>query len=78
VDFGRPTQRWLGTVTVSQLRELAGEGHFARGSMGPKVEAVLRFTERGQRRAAIAALGALMGAVRGDAGTQVVSDWEAA
>src|SRR5690606_10586399 len=76
VDYGKPTQRWLGMVTASELRALAAEGHFAKGSMGPKVEACLRFVGHGQRRAVIAALDDAKDAVRGDAGTRIVSDWE--
>ena len=46
VDFGTPSARPLGRVTVAELREHAAAGQFARGSMGPKVEAALRFVER--------------------------------
>jgi carbamate kinase len=77
VDYGRPTQRWLDSVTASQLRTLAAEGQFTRGSMGPKVEAVLSFVGRSDRLATIAALDDVVGAVRGEAGTLVRSDWAA-
>lgn len=73
VDFGRPTQRWLKTATTTQLRELAVEGHFRRGSMGPKVESAVRFVGRGDRWAVIAELDDVVEAVRGEAGTRVVS-----
>lgn len=73
VDFGRPTQRWLETVSPPELRALAAQGHFKRGSMGPKVEAALRFTEGGGRRAVIAALDDVVAAVRGQAGTRVLA-----
>ena len=48
IDFGTPSARPLGRVTVAELREHAAAGQFARGSMGPKVEAALRFVERGR------------------------------
>jgi len=75
VDFGTPSTRPLGRVTVAELREHAAAGQFARGSMGPKVDAVLRFvtaggTTTGRRRAVITSLEHIADAVRGDdAGT---------
>jgi carbamate kinase len=71
VDFGTARERWLGEVTVAELRALQAEGQFTAGSMGPKVEAVCRFVERTGGRAAIGELDDVVGAVRGDAGTQV-------
>jgi carbamate kinase len=70
-DFGTDDERWLGQVKVDELRGLADAGHFAAGSMGPKVEACLRFVEAGGDRAVIAALERLGAAARGEAGTVV-------
>jgi len=70
VDFGTPSARPLGRVTAAELRELAAAGQFARGSMGPKVDAVLRFLDGGGRRAVITTLEHIADAVAGnDAGT---------
>jgi carbamate kinase len=70
VGFGTPSQRPLGRVTVDELRAHAAAGQFARGSMGPKVDAVLRFVEAGGRRAVITSLEHIADAVSGDgAGT---------
>jgi carbamate kinase len=75
VDFGTPSQRPLGRVSVAELRRHAAAGQFARGSMGPKVEAALRFVEGGdsadgRRRAVITSLEHIADAVTGDdAGT---------
>jgi carbamate kinase len=70
VDFGTPSARPLGRVTVTELREHAAAGQFARGSMGPKVDAVLRFVENGGTRAVITSLEHIADAVQGDdAGT---------
>ncbi|MBB3677177.1 carbamate kinase [Modestobacter versicolor] len=66
VDFGTPTARPLGRVTAAELRGLAAAGQFARGSMGPKVEAVLRFVESGGTRAVITSLEHISDAVSGD------------
>jgi carbamate kinase len=70
IDFGQPTARPLGRVTAAELREHAAAGQFARGSMGPKVEAALRFVEAGGARAVITSLEHIADAVAGnDAGT---------
>ena len=47
LDFGTPDQRPLGRLSVTELRAHARAGHFASGSMGPKVEAACRFVEAG-------------------------------
>jgi carbamate kinase len=68
-DWGTPDQRLLRRVTAEELRA----GSFAAGSMGPKVEAAIRFVERAGRRAAIGGLEQIEAIVEGDAGTQVVA-----
>jgi carbamate kinase len=73
VDHGTPDERWLGDVTVDELRQLAAEEQFAAGSMGPKVEAACRFAERTGGRAVIASLESAVDAVHGTAGTQVTA-----
>ena len=70
--YGQPDAEALGTTTVGALREHAREGHFAGGSMGPKVDAVCRFVEQGGQRAVITDLDHIIDAVAGHAGTVVV------
>ncbi len=72
VNFGTPQQRWLDRVEAAELEVYLRQGHFPPGSMGPKVQAVLRYLRAGGRRAAIAAPHVLAAAARGEAGTQVV------
>jgi carbamate kinase len=74
VDFGKPEARPLGPVSVRALRALAREGHFASGSMGPKVDAACRFVEKGGRYAVISNLDSIVDAVAGTSGTVVVPD----
>jgi len=71
VDFGKPTQRMLERVTVAELKELHAQGHFGKGSMGPKVAAIIQFLERGGREAIITSPELLAEAVEGRAGTHV-------
>jgi carbamate kinase len=70
--FGTPEAEPIGRVTVKELRALAAEGHFASGSMGPKVDAVCRFVEQGGQRAVITNLENIVEGVAGNAGTVVV------
>ena len=75
--FGRPDAEDVGRVTVTRMRELAAEGHFASGSMGPKVDAACRFVEQGGRFAVITDLDSIVAAVTqpdGRSGTVVVPD----
>jgi carbamate kinase len=72
LHFGTPQARDLGVVTVAELRAYAAEGHFASGSMGPKVDAACRFVEGGGARTVITDLTHLTEAITGDAGTVVV------
>ncbi|AEH24477.1 carbamate kinase [Pyrococcus yayanosii] len=70
--YGTERERWLGKVTVEELRRYYEEGHFKAGSMGPKVLAAIRFVEWGGERAVIAHLEKAVEALEGKTGTQVV------
>jgi carbamate kinase len=72
--WGTAGARPVGRVTVADLRRYADEGHFASGSMGPKVEAACRFVEQGGLRAVITSLDRIAAAAAGQAGTVVVPD----
>jgi carbamate kinase len=72
VDFRKPAQRDLETVTAAELEAYRREGQFAEGSMGPKVKAALNFLAGGGRRAIIAHLDQAAEALAGRAGTHVV------
>jgi carbamate kinase len=72
LGYGTPDAEPIGEVTVTRMREYAAAGHFASGSMGPKVDAVCRFVEATGRRGVITSLDSILDAVNGDAGTVVV------
>jgi carbamate kinase len=72
VHYGTPEAQPIGRVSVQGLRSLAGAGHFASGSMGPKVDAACRFVERGGAYAVITRLDEITQAVSGSTGTVVV------
>ena len=71
VNYGKPNQELIKEITTGKLRNYAKEGQFKEGSMAPKVEAAIRFVESGGERAVIAALGDLIEALDGKAGTQI-------
>ena len=77
IGWGTREAEDIATVTLAQMRAHAAAGHFAAGSMGPKVEACCRFVEQGGARAVITDLAHLAEAVSGTAGTAVVPDPEA-
>ena len=74
--YGTPEAERVGHATVDEMREYAAEGHFASGSMGPKVDAACRFVEQGGQRAVITNLDNIVDAVtaseQSSAGTVVV------
>jgi carbamate kinase len=73
LHFGQPDQRDLGQISVDELCAYRDQGHFAAGSMGPKVEAAIRFVQQTGRRAVIAHLHEATAALRGETGTQVTA-----
>lgn len=72
VDFGKPTQRWLERTTLADVRKYFAEGQFPKGSMGPKIEAIISFLEGGGTRALITNPPNLGRALSGATGTHIV------
>jgi carbamate kinase len=72
LDWGKPDKRKLGAVTMAECERYIAEGHFPAGSMGPKVEAVYGFLQRGGRRGLITSPAKLVDALDGNAGTHFV------
>ncbi|MDN0032817.1 carbamate kinase [Oscillibacter ruminantium] len=56
VNFGKPDQKWLDTLTPDQARQYEQEGQFAPGSMLPKVQAAVKFAESKKGRTALITL----------------------
>jgi carbamate kinase len=73
LHFGTPEQRWVDELTLEEARRYHAEGiHFAPGSMGPKIEAVIEFLEHGGHEAIITDPPNLARALKGETGTRVV------
>jgi carbamate kinase len=73
VNFKRPDQRALGRITVAEGRGYQAAGQFTAGSMGPKIEAALRFAASGRGEAVIGRLEEALAALRGESGTRVIA-----
>ncbi len=56
INFGKPNQEWLSDITAEQARQYMAEGHFAPGSMLPKVQAAVEFAESKPGRTALITL----------------------
>lgn len=72
LNYGTPQAVPLDTVTLEDARKYLAEGQFPPGSMGPKVDALLRFIEDGGERAILTRLENLANALAGQTGTQFV------
>ncbi len=72
VNFGKPNERWLDKMSVAEAKTLIDEGHFAKGSMLPKVEAALSFAaSKPGRKALITMLSKAKEGIEGKTGTLV-------
>ena len=74
IHFGTDKERELGKISLSELRAYHAEGHFPPGSMGPKVEAAIRFLDGGGKHVIIAALEEALPALRGESGTHITNN----
>lgn len=70
-DFSSATPEGIEETTVSELRQMAADGHFPPGSMGPKVEAACTFLDRGGQEVTICRPTDLVAAFHGRAGTTI-------
>lgn len=75
LNFGKPDQKWLDKMTLSEAKQYLAEGtHFAKGSMAPKMEAIVWFLENGGKEAIITDPPNILRALNGETGTHIVAD----
>ncbi len=75
INFGKPNQEWISHMTLPEARQhLAEGGHFAKGSMAPKIQAIIWFLERGGREALITNPENIERALAGETGTRITVD----
>jgi len=71
LNFNTPQEKAVSHMTLAEAKNYRAEGHFAKGSMEPKVRAAIRFIEAGGERAIITSLDHAMDALEGKAGTTI-------
>jgi carbamate kinase len=72
LDFNKPTQRFIDRLTLSEAKRYYAEDQFDKGSMGPKVSALIDFVGNGGKLGIITNVENVMRALRGQTGTRVV------
>jgi len=73
LNFNTPEQQALDTMTVSEAKNYLEQGHFAKGSMLPKIQAIVKFLEAGGKEALITDPQNITRALRGETGTRIVA-----
>lgn len=73
INFGKPDQKWIDKMTLEEAKGYLAEGtHFAKGSMAPKIQAIIWFLENGGKQALITNPENIGRALRGETGTWIV------
>lgn len=71
INFNQPNQQWLDQMTLNDAKKFLAEGHFHKGSMGPKIQASIWFVEATGKDALITNPENLARALRGETGTRI-------
>lgn len=71
LNYNKPDQQWLDHLTVDEAKKYLAEGHFHKGSMGPKIQAAIWFLEGGGKEALITNPENLERALKGETGTRI-------
>jgi carbamate kinase len=75
INFGKPDQQWLDKMTLSEAKKYLAEGtHFKKGSMAPKIQAIIWYLEAGGKQALITNPENIGRALKGETGTWIVPD----
>ncbi len=72
INFNQPDQKWLDSMTVAEARQYIQEGQFAKGSMLPKIEAILHYMEHDGKKALITDPQHIKDALDGKTGTWIL------
>jgi carbamate kinase len=73
INFGKPDQKWIDRMTLEEAKQYLAEGiHFAKGSMAPKIQAIIWFLENGGKQALITNPENIGRALKGETGTWIV------
>lgn len=72
INFNKPNQQWLDQMTAAEARQYLQEGHFAKGSMLPKIQAILKYLDNGGKKALITDPAHIKDALNGKTGTWIL------
>jgi carbamate kinase len=72
INFNQPDERWLDRMTLAEAKQYLAEGHFMKGSMEPKIRAIIMYLENGGKEALITNPQNIERALRGETGTRIV------
>ena len=73
LNFGKENEEWLDEITLEEAKGYLAEGiHFAKGSMAPKIQAAIKFLERGGKHVIITDPQNIERALNGETGTHIV------
>ena len=73
LNFGKPDQKWLEKITLAEAKQYLADGtHFAKGSMAPKIQAIIWYLEGGGKQALITNPENIGRALKGETGTWIV------
>ncbi len=73
INFGKPDQQWIDRMTLAEAKKYLAEGiHFAKGSMAPKIQAIIWYLEAGGKQAIITNPENIGRALRGETGTSIM------
>jgi carbamate kinase len=75
LNFGTPDEKWIDRMTLAEAKQYLAEGkHFAKGSMAPKIQAIIWFLENGGKEALITNPENIGRALKGETGTWIVNE----
>jgi len=69
INFNKPNVQWLDNLSIEDAKKFLTEGQFGKGSMEPKIKAILSFIEKGGRQALVTNPDNMLRALRGETGT---------
>jgi carbamate kinase len=72
LNYNKPDQLWLDSMTLAEAKEYLQQGHFAKGSMAPKVQAIIDYLEAGGEEALVTDPDNIERALAGETGTRIV------
>lgn len=71
LNYGKPDERTLGQVDLTEIKQYMAEGHFPPGNMGPKIEASISFLENGGNKVVITSIDSIKEDPSGNGGTVI-------